>query len=56
MRKELFKSKTFWTGISAIVAAVGGYLSGQMGIETAIQTGIGGVAAITLRDSIEKIR
>lgn len=56
MRKELLKSKTFWTGISAIIAAIGGYLTGQMGLETAIQTGIGGMAAITLRDSIEKIR
>jgi hypothetical protein len=53
---RIVKSKTFWTGIAAVIAAVGGVFTGTMETDTAIQTGIGGLVAIFLRDSIEKIR
>jgi hypothetical protein len=54
MKKELLKSKTVWAGVSAVIAAVGGYCTGQMDIAAAIQTGLGGLIAIFLRDGIEK--
>ena len=50
---NILKSKTFWTGITAIVAAAGGYMTGAMDMGTAIQTGIGGFTAIFLRMGIE---
>jgi hypothetical protein len=51
---ELLKTKTFWTGIAGIVAAVGGYLTGTMSPAEAIQTGIGSLVAIFLRDGLRK--
>ena len=54
MQKKLLKSKTFWTGIGAVVAAIGGYTTGTMGLDIAIQTGLGGLLAIFLRDGMEK--
>ena len=52
MSKKLYQTKTFWTGISAIVAAVGGYYSGTMDTGTAVQTALAGVASICLRDGM----
>jgi len=54
MNKSLIRSKTFWTGVGAVVAAVGGVLSGTMEPDTAVQTAIGGLIAIFLRDGINK--
>ena len=56
MDMHIVKSKTFWMGIVAVVTAIGGVFSGTMEPDTAIQTGIGGLVAIFLRDSIEKIK
>jgi hypothetical protein len=33
--KRLIKTKTFWTGVSGLVAAVGGVLTGTMDAGTA---------------------
>jgi len=45
--KGLVRSKTFWTGISAIIAAVAGVSTGTMDPDTAIQTALGGLVAIS---------
>ena len=50
--KTLLTSKTFWAGISAVVAAAGGYLTGAMDLSAAIQTAATGVIGIFLRDAI----
>lgn len=50
--KELLKSKTFWTGV-ATVATGAAMCAG--GAETeGIQTILGGLAAIFLRDAVRK--
>ncbi|MBU0907748.1 MAG: hypothetical protein KKE05_06350 [Nanoarchaeota archaeon] len=48
----LLKSKTFWAAIAGIITAVGAYLTGEMELATAIQTGIGCLLAIFIRDGI----
>ena len=50
--KPLWKSKTFWAGIAAIVTALGGALSGQMDVATAIQTAVPAVMGIFIRDGL----
>jgi len=52
--KTLVKTKTFWSGISGIVVAVAGVMTGTMDPGTAIQTVIGSVMAVCLRDGIAK--
>ena len=56
MSKELLKSKTVWTGIAGIVAAVGGFFTGDIEMGTAVQTGVTALIGIFLRTSVEKIR
>jgi len=51
---SLLKSKTVWTGIAGLVAAIGGYFTGEMNLGVAIQTGIGSLLAIFLRAGVEK--
>jgi hypothetical protein len=51
---ELLKSKTVWTGIAGLVAAIGGYFTGELDIGVAIQTGIACLLGIFLRAGIAK--
>jgi len=50
----ILKQKTTWTGITAIVTALGGYFTQTMDASTAIQLGFGGLTAIFLRQGISK--
>ena len=52
--KEMFKSKTFWTGIGMIGSGASGYFVGEVGIGAALQTVLTGLAFIFLRDSMVK--
>jgi len=52
MHKELLRSKTAWTGIAAIVGAVGGYFTGTLPADVAIQTVVASLLAIFLRDGM----
>ena len=52
--KNLLKSKTFWTGVTAIVAAGTGYAAGELTGTAAIQTVFGALLAIFLRDGYNK--
>lgn len=52
--KTMIKTKTFWGGISGIVAAVAGVMTGTMDPGTAVQTAIGSLLAVFLRDGIAK--
>ena len=52
--KNLLKSKTFWTGVTAIVTAGAAFAAGEMDSATAIQTALGGLIAIFLRDGYNK--
>lgn len=51
---EMRNSKTFWSGVVGVIGSVGGALTGEMDIGTAIQTGVTCVLAIFLRDGIAK--
>ena len=51
---NLIKSKTVWTGIAGLVAAAGGFFTGEMDLGSAIQTGIISLLAIFLRHGIAK--
>lgn len=51
-----YKQKTTWTAIAGVIASVGGLLTGTMDPGTAIQTAIGSVTAIFLRQGIEKAK
>ena len=55
-KKKWYQQKTFWAGFAAIGAGVGGILSGQMDVQTAVQTIVGGFAAIFVRDAIEGVK
>jgi hypothetical protein len=54
MNKELLKSKTFWTGVTSILGAVGGVVTGTLPVATAVQTGVTALLAIFIRDGIAK--
>ena len=48
-----WKSRTTWTGIAAIVAAAGGYASGQTDITTTVAAVLAALGLIFLRDAIK---
>ena len=52
MNTNLLKTKTFWASISAIIASIAGYLTGEIETGQAIQTGITAILTIFLRDGI----
>lgn len=51
---ELLKTKTFWTGVAGLITAIAAYCTGEMNAGAAIQTGIGSLMAIFLRDGMRK--
>jgi uncharacterized membrane protein HdeD (DUF308 family) len=53
-RKKWYQSKTNWTGITTIVGAVAGYLTGAIDPVTAAQTIVAGFALIFLRQGVAK--
>jgi hypothetical protein len=46
---SLFRTKTFWTGAAALVAAAGGFFTGEATAWEALQTALTGLVAIFLR-------
>lgn len=52
---QIWKSKTFWAGVSGIVAAVGGWATGEMSVGAALQTSVTAVMGIFMRFAIGKI-
>ena len=49
---ELLKSKTFWTGVIAVISAASGFFTGGIPVGEAIQIAITGLIGIFLRDAI----
>ncbi len=47
--KQWWRSKTIWTGAAAVLTALGGYLSGEMTGQVAVQTAFTGLTGIFLR-------
>ena len=56
MDTEIFKTKTFWGGITAIIGGVSCYLTGGCTPVEAAQTVLAGILAIFLRQGIEKAK
>lgn len=52
---SILKSKTFWTGIAAIVSAGGMYATGEASMPQAVQIGINGALGIFLRMALAKV-
>jgi len=53
--KTVYKTKTFWAGISAVLAGAAGFFTGTMDPGTAIQTTLTGLIGIFLRSGIIKV-
>ena len=53
VRKALHQ-KTTWTGIGALITALGGFYTGEMSIADAAQTVFIGLSAIFLRQAVSK--
>lgn len=51
-----FKQKTSWTLISGMIAAIGGYLTGEVSLIVCIGTCMGGLSGIFMRQGVEKSR
>ena len=49
-----YKQKTTWTGIAGLISAIGGYASGSMDHQSAVQLGVTALVAIFLRQAVEK--
>ena len=50
----LFKSKTFWTGITSIIGGIQGFVTGVPDMNTSIMLVVAGLMAIFLRQGIQK--
>ena len=50
--KKWYQSKTIWTGIIGVVTAAGAGMTGTMSPAEAIQTGLGSLAAIFIRQGM----
>ena len=51
----MIKSKTFWAGITGLIGAVSGYLTGELEIGAAMNVGITSVLAIFVRHGVSKV-
>jgi len=50
--KKLIKTKSFWAGVAGVASGVGLIIAGN--VANGVQTIIGGIAVIFLRDAISK--
>lgn len=51
----LLKSKTFWTGITAVIAALAGFFTGELSLIQFITAEFIALQSIFVRDAISKI-
>jgi hypothetical protein len=52
--KEFFKSKSNWTGLTAIIMSSTTYYTGKIELDMAIQGILGGLALISIKDAMAK--
>ena len=52
MNKELLKSKTFWTAITAVVGMVAAVATGEMAWQTALPGIITAVLSVFVKDAV----
>ena len=51
----MIKSKTFWAGVTGLVGAISGYLTGELELGAAINVGITSALAIFVRHGVKKV-
>lgn len=51
----MLKSKTFWTGVSAVVGAGAAYATGELSGQAATQLATTGALGVFLRMALEKL-
>ena len=51
----MLKSKTLWAGVTGLVGAIGGYLTGELEFGAALNVGITAVLAIFIRHGVSKV-
>jgi hypothetical protein len=51
----LVRTKTFWTGLAAVVAAAGAFFTGQADLAQAAQMAFTGLTAMFLRHGLVKL-
>ena len=49
-----YQQKTTWTAIAGVIGAIGGVLTGALAIPAALQTIVGCVGLVFLRQGVEK--
>ncbi|MBD3166392.1 hypothetical protein GF324_07330 [bacterium] len=54
MFKRLFKTKTFWGALAAVIAAAERYFTGSASLQEALQLGVPAILALFVRDGIAK--
>jgi len=54
MFSRLIKSKTFWTGVAGILAAVGAKMAGEITTSVMLTTVMTAALAIFIRDGVAK--
>lgn len=54
MTKKWYRSKTIWTGVTAIVGAVAAAMTGEIEVGTALQTVVVALVGIFLREGVGK--
>ena len=51
---QIWKSKTFWTGIAGICTAVGAYVEGSIGVSGLVAGILGSLSVIFMRMGVSK--
>ena len=51
----MIKSKTFWAGVTGLIGAISGYLTGELEMGAAMNVGITSILAIFVRHGVSKV-
>ena len=51
----MLKSKTLWAGVTGLIGAISGYLTGELELGAALNVGITAVLAIFVRHGVSKV-
>ena len=52
---EFWKSKTFWTALAGLIASIGGYIAGEINLQTLYLSLFAVLSVIFMRHGIAKI-
>ena len=50
----MIKSKTFWAGVTGLIGAISGYLTGDLEVGAAMNVGITSILSIFVRHGVSK--